>query len=130
MDEDILKECSEEGRQWDSIIENIWNLLASGDINLMGCGLKILGILFKYCHVDFLQHLEQILPILKQALEHEDLKVKTRAIEAIAEYLEIAEWKDCKPFVDLLPFILADILIIIDKDEDLVNIARKCLLIC
>lgn len=120
MDDETKKECPEEGRQWDSIMEHIWTLLTSGDITLMGSGLKILGILFKHCHMDFVDHTEQLIQILKQALEHQDIKIKTRAIEALAEFLNIADYKDCKPYADLLPFVLTDILLIIDKDEDLV----------
>jgi len=115
-------ECAEEGRQWEEINEYIFAFLSSENPVLVGNGLKILGVLFRYCNMDYIQHKEQILQILNQALQQNDLKIKTRAIECLSEYVENVEFKDCKIFVNLVPLLLKTVVDIIDKNEDLVRI--------
>lgn len=122
MNKELLDKCSEEGRQWNSITEDIWAFMTSGNTILMECTLKILGVLFDVCPKDFTQNKEQLKTILKQALDHEDLRVKTSAMQALQLYLVNVQTKDCKIFVDLMPTLLADLLIIIDKNEDLVSV--------
>ena len=120
MDKETRESCQEEGRQWESIMQHIWELLKSGSVIHMGSGLKILGVLFKYCSTEFAEHKEQLVPIFKQALEQENIRVKAAAIDALSEYIENVESEDCKPFIVLIPILLTNIAFIIEKDEDLV----------
>jgi len=119
MTGDTKKSCAPEGREWDEINNNIWNFLTSSEIALIGSGFKILGILLRYCHFEYVQHAEQLVPILKQAIEHNELRIKSVAIETLSEYVENADFKHCKPFIQLVPLLLDNIIIIIDKNEDL-----------
>ena len=124
MDNFVQNLCSTEGRQWDSIFEDVWTFLASENTLLLTSGLKILSVLAQYRHPEFLQQVDELVPMLKQSLEAEDLRVKSYAIQVISRFFENAESKDCKPFLSLIPLLLQAILIIVEKDEDLVNISR------
>jgi len=120
MTGDTKKDCQPEGREWDAINNNIWNFLNSSEVALISSGFKILGILLRYCSFEYVQHAEQLVPILTQALEHNELRIKTVAIETLSEYVENADFKYCKPFIQLVPLVLQNILVILDKNEDLV----------
>ena len=113
-------QMGEEGRQWDSLMQNIWAFLTSGNTVLMESALKILSTLFLYCGKDFAEHKADLYNILKQALEHQDLRVQASAIEAISSFLGSSFTKDCMAFKDLVPLILNSTVTIINKNEDLV----------
>ena len=121
MTKEDREQCSEEGRQWQTINDHIFAFLSSNNTVHVGNGLKILGVLFRYCNQDYVDHKQQILQILNQALQQNDLKIKTRAIECLSEYVENVEFKDCKIFIELVPTLLTNILHIIEKNEDLVK---------
>ncbi len=120
LDEDDIKRLGEEGKQWDSLMPSIWEFLKSNQTIYMECALKILGILFIYCGKEFANHKTELFPILQKALEHDEVKVKASAIEAISSFLGTVQTKHCKIFTDLIPAMLQSLLYIVSKDEDLV----------
>jgi hypothetical protein len=114
-------QTAEEGKQWDNLMQNVWAFLTSGNTVLMESALKILGILFIYCGQEFAQHQNDLFPILKQSLEHDDLKVKASAIEALSNYVGTVQTKQCQSFQELVPLLLNALLTILSKNEDLVR---------
>jgi len=121
LDPDTKAQLGEEGRQWDSLMPNIWNFLTSNNPILMECALKVLGILFIYCGKEFADHRNEIFPILKQTLEHQEMRVKAGAIEAISNFVGTIQTKHCKVFSELIPTMLDAVVKIIGNNEDLVR---------
>jgi len=121
LDDEKKNAVQEEGKQWDTLMPNIWAFLTSGNTVLMESALKILGILFVYCGKEFAEHTEELFPILKQALEHENIRVKAGAIDAIANFIATMQTKYCKIFKDLIPLMLQSIVLIVRDNEELVS---------
>jgi len=121
LDQDIKAQLGDEGKQWDSLMPNIWNFLNSGNAILMECALKILGILFIYCGKEFANHKNELFPILRQTLENPEMRVKAGAIEAISNFIGTIQTKHCKMFSELIPKMLESLLQIIANNEDLVS---------
>ncbi len=115
---DAKKECAPEGREWSEINNNIWAFLNSSEVAQIGSGFKILGILLRYCGFEYSQHAEELVPIIQQALGHNDLKIKSVALETLSEYVENIDFKFCKPFIQLVPLVLDNVIFTIDKNED------------
>lgn len=117
---EIKKQCSEEGQQWNDLMQNVWTLLNSGNAALVQSGLQIMGILFANCQNEYALYKDELLPIFKQTLEHENLKVRGTAIETLCAFLKGVDSKHCKPFADLLPIVFNNLVIFVEKDEDMV----------
>lgn len=117
----IKAQMGEEGQQWDNLIQNIWNFFTSGNTIYMECGLKVLSILFQHSGNPFPEHNDELCSILNQALEHEDIRVKSQAIEAISSFVGTVQANDCLAFEKLIPLVLDSTVIIIIKDKDLVR---------
>lgn len=120
MSTEKKNQTGDEGKQWDNLMQNVWTFLTSGNTVLMESALKILGILFIYCGQEFAQHQNDLFPILKQSLEHDDLKVKASAIEALSNYVGTVQTKHCQMFQELVPLVLNALMTILGKNEDLV----------
>jgi len=118
LDDEKKEAVQEEGKNWD-LMPNIWGFLTSGNTILMESALKILGILFVYCGKEFAEHTQELFPILKQALEHENIRVKAGAIDAIANFIATMQTKYCKVFKDLIPLMLQSIILIVRDNEEL-----------
>lgn len=118
LDDEKKDAVQEEGKQWD-LMPNIWGFLTSGNTILMESALKILGILFVYCGKEFAEHTQELFPILKQALEHENIRVKAGAIDAIANFIATMQTKYCKVFKDLIPLMLQSVILIVRDNEEL-----------
>ena len=121
LKEEVKAVCPQEGLQWNELMQNIWSLLTSNTEVLIQSALQIMGILFTYCEVEFAQFKDELVPLFKQTLEHESLKIRAVSIESMSAFLKNVDSKDCKSMVELIPQVLATVLIIIDKDEDLVS---------
>lgn len=122
LDDEKKNAVQDEGKQWDSLMPNVWSFLTSGNTVLMESALKILGILFVYCGKEFAEHTEELFPILKQALEHDNIRVKAGAIDAIANFIATMQTKYCKVFKDLIPLMLQSTVLIVRDNEELVSI--------
>ena len=120
LDPEIQKLCSEEGRQWNDLMQNVWGLLNSGNADLVQSALQIMAILFVNCKNEYAVYKDELLPVFKQTLEHESLKVRGAAIETLCAFLKGVDSKHCKAFADLMPIVFSNLLIFVEKDEDLV----------
>ena len=121
-------QAQDETGSWDNLMPTIWSFLTSANTILMENALKILGTLFIYCGSEFSQHQNDLFPVLKQTLAHENIKVKGRAIEAISNYLGTISSKKTQVFVEFIPLILEALLLIVNKDEELVGSMIKLLI--
>lgn len=121
LKDDVKAVCPKEGLQWNELMQLVWGLLTSNTELLIQSALQIMSILFTYCESEFAQFKDELVPLFKQTLEHESLKIRAVSIEALASFLKNVESKDCKAMVDLIPLVLQNVLIIVDKDEDLVR---------
>ena len=122
LKEDIKAQCSEEGKQWNELMQNVWGLLNSPNPALIQSALEIMGILFGYSDKEYANYKDELLPVFKQFLEHEDLKVRNAAISSLCAFLKNVDHKDCKPFAALLPSVFNNLIVFIEKDEDAVRI--------
>lgn len=119
LDPEIQKVCSDEGRQWNDLMQNVWGLLNSGNAALVQSALQIMAILFVNCKNEYAVYKDELLPVFKQTLEHENLKVRGASIETLCAFLKGVESKHCKPFAELLPIVFNNLTLFVEKDEDM-----------
>jgi uncharacterized protein (DUF779 family) len=70
-----------------------------------------------YCVDSFNNYRPQLLEICKMGIDHSENKIKLAAIECLGSYVESSEYKDWKPFENLIINTLNAIWNIIEKDE-------------
>ena len=114
--------CSEEGKQWNELMQNVWSLLNTPNAALIQSALEIMAVLFGYGEKEYAKYKDELLPVFKQFLEYENLKVRNACIATLCAFLKNVDSKDCKPFADLLPLVFSNMIVFIEKDEDLVRI--------
>ena len=126
---EIQSQINQEGTQWPELMQNLWAMLTSGNELLIQSAFEIMGILFTYCSEEYSQYKDELLPVFTDALGHSNLKVRATALGSLASYLKYVDSKDCKGFIELLPTVFHNMIVIVEKDEDLVReflIYGKC----
>ena len=111
--------CGQEGLEWPELMQTLWSLLTSHDPFLMESSLRIMSILFVHCGRNYTQYRDELIPLFKETLVHASGVVNVATMEAIACFFENVEFKNCKPFYDLMPTFLSQTIIVAGQDEEL-----------
>lgn len=122
IDEEEAKNVPQENKTWDELMQRIMELWVSKIDTMMEASLKIMTTLFTYVSDEFLKYKTDLYAIFKNGLEHNEIKIKVAAIEAMASWLEIIDSKNTKMYEDLVPLLMNTILYILAKDEDRVSL--------
>jgi len=120
FDESDKPQLGAEAIEWDALMQNLMHYLSSNNNEYIICALKILSVLFLYSGDNYVQYKSELMEIFKKNLENEDIFVKAAAIQALASFLETIDARECKPYAELIPTVLANTVQIIHTNEDLV----------
>jgi len=119
LNKERKQQCSQEGVEWPELMQVLWGLLTSGDAFLMESSLRIMSVLFVHCGRNYSQYKDDLINVFKETLVHPVGVVSVATMEAIACYFEHVEFKNCKPFLDLIPNMLSQTLVVAGQEEDL-----------
>lgn len=121
LDKDRKALCTTEGTEWPQLMQTLWGLLNTGNPMLMESAFKIMGTLFVHCGQLYASYRDELVPIFRQALGHASPTVNVSAMEALSCYTENVEFRSCKAFLDLMPLLLTQTLVVIQQNEDYVS---------
>jgi len=119
LSEERKAKCSEEGYSWPNLMTELWGLLTSNDATLIENSLRIMSVLFVHCGRQYGSYKDELVPVLHQTMTHAVPSVNVAAMECMTCYLENVEFKNCKPFIDLIPVMLRQTLAVANQNEDL-----------
>jgi len=105
--------------RWPELIGLIWQLLGANRNELIESGLKILATLFTYASDSFKSNKSELQTIFASGMQSDSAPIQEASISALGAYIEVVEHKECKDFEQLIPQILATIIALLAKDEDL-----------
>jgi len=115
------EKCTEEGYSWPNLMTFLWGLLTSADSGLIESSLRIMSVLFVHCGRQYGSYKDELAPILHQTMTHAVPSVNVAAMECLTCYLENVEFKNCKAFLELMPVMLQQTLVVANQNEDLVS---------
>lgn len=121
LEEDVKAQCSKEGTEWNELMQGLWDLLNSGNVTFMEGALRILSVLFTHCGRDYANYKNELVPLFKVTLTHEVGSINVGTMETLTAFIENVEFKHCRPFLELMPLLISQILVVLEKSEDLVR---------
>jgi len=84
----------------------LFGFVEAGQEDKMDIALQIFNGLFDHILDHLIKYKEELGKILEKALSHSTLDIKLAGLQATSNLLSIAERKDCKSFLPLLPLMI------------------------
>ena len=117
LEPDDKPNMPEESKEWKQFVPHMMELWMSEAPSMMEGFLKIMSSLFNYDCEHFANYKQDLHTIFKEALQQEDLNIKTAAVDALTSWIAIIPPKDTKMYDDLVPSLLDAVLHVLAKDE-------------
>ena len=88
---------------WQDLLNLCFQFISGENEAQVDTALKIFNGLFSYILDHLVKYKAELCGIFKRTLEMQSLDIKLAALQAVANYLSVAERKDTKEFIQLLP---------------------------
>lgn len=121
LTEERKQHCSEEGTKWNGLMETLWGLLSNGTVVQIEGALRIMGLLFVHCGDSYQKYREELLPVFRQTITHANFNISASGMEAFSCFMENAQLKKAKIFIELIPLMLEKTVAIAQEDEEHVS---------
>ena len=121
LNDEDKKKMPQEGQEWAKFVPQIMECWMSEIPSMMEATLRIMSSLFNYSSEQFLNHKKDLFAVFKKGLEHEEINIKTAAVDTLTSWVSVIPPKDTRLYEELLPQMMEAILYVLAKDEYQVN---------
>ena len=92
---------------WQDLLNLVFNFIAGEQEAMIDVALVIFNGLFSYILDHLVKYKDDLGRIFERTLQFQSLDIKLAALQAVSNYLSVAERKDTKEFIKLLPLMTA-----------------------
>ena len=105
---------------WQDLLNLLFTFVNSNNELQIDAALQIFNGLFSYIMEHLVKYKDDLMGIFQQTMGHANLDIRLASLQAVSNYLQIAEGKDTKQFQALLPNMVEVVTTACEKDDETV----------